>query len=350
MPSTPASAVAGIGGSGAAGRGRVTPARDSAALKRPRSARPPAAATAADAVTAAVRPRKARREPTPPRVSGAGGRAPSPAPSARGAAAGVGTSSRRASAPATAAATLGTAATAVAFGVPSEASTPSRPNAAMPIGPARGRRRATIPRTAPNTADSARMPMTSTCLSLLPNVSMAKRSTGRGARSMTSVATASIGDRSRESSPATSSPVPSARAAAATPATAAASRPGRRSVRSADRSPRAGGRGPGAAVVGGAAAGGADEAGRGSEARAISPSIRHRAATRMSEARSAGQARASVPVPTMAPVGCGEPVAGSSLIATIVVDGGSATRTSSSVPVPSTPSETGWGPSSDHSW
>ena len=46
----------------------------------------------------------------------------------------------------------------------------------------------------------------------------------------------------------------------------------------------------------------------------------------MSEARSAGQARASVPVPTMAPVGCGEPVAGSSLIATIVVDGGSARR------------------------
>jgi hypothetical protein len=247
---------------------------------------------------------------------------------------------------------LGNAATAVEFGVPSEASTPSRPNVAMPTGPARGRRRATIPRTAPNTAHIARMPMTSTSLSLVPNVSMAKRSMGRAARSMTSVATASIGDRSRASTPATSSPVPSARAAAATPATAAATRPGRRAVPSADRSPRAGGRGPGAMAGGGAAAADAagPGAGCGSDARAIAPSIRCRAEARMSDALSARQARASEPVPTMVPVGCGEPVAGSSLIATWDVDGGSETRTSSSVPVPSTPSETGWGPSSDHSW
>ena len=88
--------------------------------------------------------------------------------------------------------------------------------------------------------------MTSASLSLLPNVSMAKRSTGFGTRSMTSVATASTGERSRESSPATSSPTPRATPAASRPPTAALRRPvGRAVVPPADRSPRAGGGGPG---------------------------------------------------------------------------------------------------------
>jgi hypothetical protein len=64
-------------------------------------------------------------------------------------------------------------------------------------------------------------------LSLLPKVSIAKRSIERGARSITSLATASTGDAKRLFAPTTSSPAPSATPALTTPATPAVIEPTR---------------------------------------------------------------------------------------------------------------------------
>jgi hypothetical protein len=135
------------------------------------------------------------------------------------------TNDRRHSTPTRPATTLGRPAVSDAWGPAAEARTPTAANPASATVPAPGRRRDTRPRTIPNTAANARIPTTSASLSLAPKVSMAKRSTDRGTRLITSPATASTGDASPSSRPAISSPAPSARPAETSPANAAAGAP-----------------------------------------------------------------------------------------------------------------------------
>jgi len=53
---------------------------------------------------------------------------------------------------------------------------------------------------------------------------------------------------------------------------------------------------------------------------------------------------------TLPGVGCTDPAAGSALIANVAVWAGTPTADTSRVPSPTMPSDTGWGPSSFHSW
>src|SRR6516162_9204071 len=87
-----------------------------------------------------------------------------------------------------------------------------------PRMPYQSLRLASTPTIAANTASAARIPVTRTTLSLAPKAEIAKFFTGGGVRSIEASPTATTGELSGATTPATSCPTPTATAAASNPA------------------------------------------------------------------------------------------------------------------------------------
>ncbi|RQX57919.1 hypothetical protein DLJ57_04755 [Micromonospora chalcea] len=98
---------------------------------------------------------------------------------------------------------------------------PSAANAAMPARPITSRRAAARPSSAPKTASSSAVPISSAILSYVPKTSMASCLSDSGTRSTTSPPTATSGADRGPVRTATGSAAPSATTAATTPADAA---------------------------------------------------------------------------------------------------------------------------------
>ena len=91
-------------------------------------------------------------------------------------------------------------------------------NTARPAMPYQSLRMASTPTIAAKIASTARMPLTSTSLSCEPKAEIAKFFTGGGVRPIEASPTATTGEASGATIPATSWPMPSATAAASSPA------------------------------------------------------------------------------------------------------------------------------------
>ncbi len=111
-----------------------------------------------------------------------------------------------------------------ASGSPSAARKPSTPNAANPNAAAAKRRTARIPSPAPNARAASTTTTSRASLSLVPNRATTKSLAPGGWRSMTCWPTAATSEVAPGSNAATSSEMPRARPAAATPAAAARTR------------------------------------------------------------------------------------------------------------------------------
>ena len=120
-------------------------------------------------------------------------------------------------APASAPPSVGSAQPAAACGLVSAAAMPITAKIASPTNPADSRRIATTPTTMAYRNTTTNTPVSSTFLSLLPNVDVAQSLTGSGVRLIASCPTAITGDAAGIDSPASSCATPIATAAASTP-------------------------------------------------------------------------------------------------------------------------------------
>ena len=105
-----------------------------------------------------------------------------------------------------------------AVGRSSAAAIPIAVKPTRPSSPYQSLRTASAPTIAANTASTARIPVTRTTLSLAPKAEIAKSFTGGGVRSIEASPTATTGELSGATTPATSWPTPTATAAASSPA------------------------------------------------------------------------------------------------------------------------------------
>ena len=137
------------------------------------------------------------------------------------------TSRYSANAPASAPTTVGNAQPAVACGLVSAAAMPITAKIASPANPDASRRIATTPTAMAYRNTTTNTPVSSTFLSLLPNVEVAQSLTGSGVRLIATCPTAITGDASGIDSPASSCAIPIATAAASTPQTAPQAAPTR---------------------------------------------------------------------------------------------------------------------------